>query len=232
MNTQQQNKLAMYIAVKAVCDVNISVWQRSPAFVDAYMNFVLHLANIQRPPPAEARENNGGQDKLEAQQMMCQAAITIASAIRGHAMQTSNTIVAKAINFSIADLMREADADSARHCRNIHDLAETSLDHLAAQSITAAKLGMLQMAIANFEAIVGRPRPNISFRGAPSWLSDEFAAADKTLSEGLDNLIEQFQFINAKFINDYRNVRTLADTMASPSPAKDEAGSSDRAASA
>ena len=43
-------------------------------------------------------------------------------------------------------------------------------------------------------------------------LSDEFDAADETLSEILDGLIGQFQAANAKFVSDYNNARIIVDT--------------------
>jgi len=46
-------------------------------------------------------------------------------------------------------------------------------------------------------------------------LSDEFDAADETLSEILDGLIGQFQSTNAKFVSDYNNARIIVDTSAS-----------------
>ena len=46
-------------------------------------------------------------------------------------------------------------------------------------------------------------------------LSDEFDAADETLSEILDGLIGQFQASHAKFVSDYNNARTIVDASAS-----------------
>ena len=42
----------MYLAVKAVCDAKPSVWQRSEAFEDAFMDFCGCIEKIQRLQPA------------------------------------------------------------------------------------------------------------------------------------------------------------------------------------
>ena len=220
MNSRQQNTFAMYLAVKAVCDTHNSVWQKLPAFVDSYADFITHLNNIQPPPQNQKVAANGSApDKAQAQQIMCQATVVIASAIRAHAVKTKNDVVAGAINFSISDLMRAADADLAKRCQSIHDLADTGLDHLAVHGVTAAKLVILKTAIADFKMIVENPRPAIvPLKTAPaSRLSDEFDAADKTLTEGLDELIEQFQFINAKFVSDYQAARKMTEPATSQS---------------
>jgi hypothetical protein len=225
MNTQQQNRLAMYLAVKAVCDANFSVWQTSPAFADGYSDFITHLNSVQTLAQGRRLAASGGApDKLQAQQIMCQAAVTVASAIRAYAIKTRNDIVAGAANLSISDLMRARDLDCARRCQNIHDLADTSLTYLAAYGMTAAKLGMLQSAIADFNAITEKPRPAIAAgKTTTSRLSDEFDAADKVLNQELDNLIEQFQFINAKFVMDYQQARAMAGVAASQRQPDDDA---------
>ena len=46
MNTKQENKLAMYLAVKAVLDSNNSVWQSLQAFADGYTDFSGHVTQI------------------------------------------------------------------------------------------------------------------------------------------------------------------------------------------
>jgi hypothetical protein len=46
------DKLAMYLAVKAVCDAKPSVWQRSEAFEDAFTDFCVCIENIRRLQPA------------------------------------------------------------------------------------------------------------------------------------------------------------------------------------
>jgi hypothetical protein len=219
MNSRQQNKLAMYLAVKAVCDANNSVWQKLPAFADGYADFITHLNNIQRPPQSQKVATNGtAPDKAQAQQIMCQATVVVASAIRAHAVKTKNDVVAGAINFSISDLMHSADADLAKRCQSIHDLADTGLDHLAVHGVTAAKLVILKTAIVDFKMIVENPRPVITLvKTAPSQLSDEFGAADKALNEGLDDLIEQFQFSNAKFVSDYQAAREITEPATSQS---------------
>ncbi len=66
----------------------------------------------------------------------------------------------------------------------------------------------MQAAIDGFKAIVSKPRDNIAAgKTVTQQLSDEFDAADETLSEILDGLIGQFADANAKFVSDYNNAR-------------------------
>ncbi len=62
----------------------------------------------------------------------------------------------------------------------------------------------------------GKPRDNIVAGATVTQeLSDEFDAADETLSEILDGLVVQFKDTNATFVGDYNNARTIVDTSAS-----------------
>jgi hypothetical protein len=51
MESSVQNKLAMYLSVKAVCDARPSVWQRSEPFEDAFTDFCQCIENIIRFQP-------------------------------------------------------------------------------------------------------------------------------------------------------------------------------------
>jgi hypothetical protein len=52
MDEPIQDKLAMFQAVKAVCDAKPSVWQRSEAFEDAFTDFCVCIGNIVSLRPA------------------------------------------------------------------------------------------------------------------------------------------------------------------------------------
>jgi hypothetical protein len=51
MENSSPGKLAMYLAVKAVCDAKPSVWQRSEAFAEAFTDFCACLENLIRLRP-------------------------------------------------------------------------------------------------------------------------------------------------------------------------------------
>ncbi len=59
MTTQQENKLSMYLAVKAVCARHQTVWQSLPAFADAVTRFESHLDAIKTLTPSQGRCKTG-----------------------------------------------------------------------------------------------------------------------------------------------------------------------------
>ena len=147
---------------------------------------------------------------------MATAAQQISAAVHAYAVKNKNNTLANETDFTVSDLTGERAADAIKNCQSIHDLANTNIASLGNYGVTAAKLTALQAAIDGFKAVVSKPRDNI-IAGATvtQELSDEFDAADETLSEILDGLIGQFQATNAKFVSDYNNARTIVDTSAS-----------------
>ena len=217
MNTKQQNKLAMYLAVKAVVDANNSVWTSLPAFADGYTGFTTQIGNIQTLAQNQNLDTSGiAQDKQASKVAMATAAIGIASAVRAYAVKTKNNTLASAVDFNQSNLTGARDADAVENCQNIHDAANTNLAALAAYGVTAAKLTALQTAITAFSGLMGKPRQTIATgKTVTQQLSDAFNAADEALNEELDNLIGQFAGSNAKFVSDYQNARIIVDISAS-----------------
>jgi hypothetical protein len=217
MTTKQQNKLAMYLVVKGVLDSNNSVWQSLQAFADGYTDFTSHVTQIQTLELSQVTDSTGiAQDKKASKAAMATAAQQISAAVHAYAVKNKNNTLANETGFTVSDLTGERDADAIKDCQNIHDLANTNIASLGAYGITAAKLTALQAAIDGYKAIVTKPRDNIVAGATVTQeLSDEFDAADETLSEILDGLVLQFKDTNAKFVSDYNNARTIVDTSAS-----------------
>jgi hypothetical protein len=217
MTTKQQNKLAMYLAVKGVLDANNSVWQSLQAFADGYTDFTSHVTQIQTLELSQVTDSTGiAQDKKQSKAAMATAATAISAAVHAYAVKNKNNTLANETDFSVSDLTGERDADAIKDCQNIHDLANTNIASLGNYGVTAAKLTALQAAIDGFKAIVSKPRDNIVAGATVTQeLNDAFDAADETLEEILDGLIVQFKDTNAKFVSDYNNARTIVDASAS-----------------
>jgi hypothetical protein len=217
MNNKQQNKLAMYLAVKGVVDANDTTWQSLQAFADGYTDFTGHITQIQTLNLTQVTDSTGiALDKKASKAAMAAAAQQISAAVHAYAVKTKNNTLANETAFTVSDLTTDRDADAIKDCQNIHDLANTNLASLAGYGVTTANLLGLQAVINAFKGMVSKPRDNIvEGSTVTKELSSEFDAADVTLEEILDGLIGQFQAANPKFVGDYRNARIIVDTSAS-----------------
>ena len=83
MTAKQENKLSMFLAVKAVCDRNTATIQTLQAFADGYTEFTTRVANIQTLAQNQSVDATGlAADKQQLRKTMADAAAVIALAVR------------------------------------------------------------------------------------------------------------------------------------------------------
>ncbi|MBI4327987.1 MAG: hypothetical protein HY674_22380 [Chloroflexi bacterium] len=209
MTSKQENKLSMYLAVKAVCDRNTSTWQTLQAFADGYTEFGAHLQNIQTLSQSQSQATTGlAADKQQLREAMAAAAVEIAGAASAYAKKVKNNDLAAKVNVSVSDIMGGRDTTAADTARNVHAAATANLANLGSYGITAAKLTALKGKIDAYAASISKPRDaRASTKTATEQMSAEFDAADAALADQMDSLMPQFQPANAAFVTDYQNAR-------------------------
>ncbi len=223
MTTRQLNKLTTALAVEGICDPNAVVIATVPAFAASYADAQSHVTNIQTLWLAQAQNTKGiAADKQQARLAMCQTALVIAGAVHAYATKTQNQTLANEMVFSLSSLMAGRDVQSAERCQGIYNTATTNLTALADYGQTAAKLNLLKAAIAAYNLLITKPRETrAQGKTTTGNIQTEFDLLDGALGV-MDDLIAQFAPANQKFVDDYKNARTVVDTSAShasPAPA-------------
>jgi hypothetical protein len=213
MNETQQKQLAIYLAVKAVCDDQRPVWRFSPDFVDNYTDFAIELTNIYVMAQNRLVDNTGiSQHKLQTRVVMANAGLVIGSALRAYAIKTTDYHFAEKLDCLLSDLACGRDMDAAENGQKIHDAAHDNLASLAAYGLTAAKLCDLQAAIDAFTPLLSKPlNAKTPVRTLQQRRQAAFNAADLAL-EKLDKIISEFEAAHAAFVNNYRSARQLRAT--------------------
>ena len=80
----------------------------------------------------------------------------------------------------------------------------------------AKDLTALNTAIAEFEAVTGKPRNGLATKSsATTELARLFVKLDKVLNNQLDPLIAKFKRTNAAFYHEYQTARSIVDSAAS-----------------
>ena len=214
MTAKQENKLSMYLAVKAVCDRNTATWQTLQAFADGYTEFGLHVTNIQSLAQSQSQQTGGlATDKKSLREQMAEAAVEVASATSAYAKKTKNKDLAAKVNYSRSDMTGGRDTAAADIARNIRTNANANVANLAAYGVTAAKLTALQQKIDAYDASLAKPRDaRAAGKTATDQMDAEFSAADAVLKDEMDNLAPQFKTANATFVKDYTNARIIVDS--------------------
>lgn len=222
MTSKQENKLSMYLAVKAVCDRNNTTWQPLQAFVDGYADFGTRVTNIQNLAQSQAVDSTGlTADKDQLRKTMALATVEVALATNAYAKKVKNNDLAAKTNVSMSTYMEGRDTPAATNALNIHAAATATLATLAPYGVTAAKLTALKAKIDAYSASLSKPRDAVgSGSTATKQLADEFAAADAALNDQMDALIPQFAATNATFVTDYNSARIIVDSGGAKAKAK------------
>jgi hypothetical protein len=222
MLTKQLNKLTTALALEGIIDPNAALIATVPAFASSYADAQSHVTNIQVLWQAQASNTTGiAADKDQARRAMCGTALPIAGVIHAFGTKTKNNTLAKEMDYSLSDLMAGRDTESARRCQEIYDTANTNLTALADFGLTAAKLSLLKAAIGAYNLLITKPRATLAqHKTTTGNIQTEFDLLDEALGI-MDDLIPQFATANQKFVDDYKNARTIVNTSAShASPAK------------
>lgn len=228
MNNVQQNKLNMYVAVRAALHKHQTIWTALTGFAEAVDDIDTQLAVITSLAQAQASPNGGTALKNAALNSLIGAAYQIAAATRAYAVVSKDAGLAAELDYSPSDLGKGRPQEVVARCRNVWSTATDNQEASAAFGVTAAKLTNLKKRIDEFEAAHPKPRAGrASTRAATQALPDAFASVDEILNDCLDGLMAQFRDSEAEFFNEYFAARRIVNmpgirsrkTTPSPAPA-------------
>lgn len=222
MDARQKPHVKMLITTRDLLDKFKSLWQGIVAFATARDDFGTAITNIQDEELAQSDTTTGGTaDKHTAREIMCSAAAIVAGAVADYAeTQGDHELFAK-VDFSLADLLHQAEQDCATHCQGILDAATESLAAMSAgKTLAQTDLDNLDEKIGDFNTALTRPRQiRTKISGATGQLPGLISAADRILERRLDRLMERFRESNPDFYAAYRVARVIVDAGAHPGPA-------------
>ena len=196
-----------------------SAWQSLPAFAESVEELESLVAQI--VSRAEAQQNSpmaASAEKMQAFQVLVDAAYETAAALHACAVAGSNQELAKRVDFSRSDVAEGSDSRVVSRCQGIHSAATENLDSLADYGVTSAKLTALKKRIETFQAAATKPRQTAAaISAATRQLEHLFDALDTVLKKRLDKLVVQFKESQSAFYNEYRAARRIVRTAGSRS---------------
>jgi hypothetical protein len=213
MNADQQNKLAMYLAVKAICDAAQAIWTPLAAFATHYTAFLAKTGLIQQLAAAQAADRTGAaRDKAGIQETLADAVLTIGGALTAYATVKGDQTLKEKVDLSRYAFLRQRDVEMAGTADLIHSEASSRLALLAPYGVTQLLLDDLDDKIDAYSAIAEAPRAGIAGRKTlTTQLEQEFRKADVILRDILDRLALQFKTTAPTFHSDYTNARIIID---------------------
>lgn len=213
MTGRQESKLNMYHAVINHADDNTTIVTTILAFSTAYTSFKAIVSSLDATVQLEAQVITGiATDKKTMKQTLCQQAADIAAVVYAYATTTNNNELAEEVNFSVSDLIRLRDDQTAPTCKNIHDAANDNLAALATYGITAGMLTTFNTLITDYTSKVPATRNTVALRKTyAASIKTLFKDADNILKKVLDKLAVQFKAANLEFHDTYFNNRIIID---------------------
>ena len=223
MNRKQQAIHIAYQNLQSVFDRHVEAvnFDDHEAFQRSRQRWLERLENIETLSAQKAQLDSRGvtADKQAKRQRLVTATLAVSQAARAWALENENAELAQTMSVTRTALLRSSAREATDLAQSVYDAASVTATAaaLVPHGITAAKLKALQDAIKKFTAVVPLPRQKITSRkSATERLAEEFAAAERCLTEGLDLLIGQFEAEFPEFVTEHRNARVVAEPGSKP----------------
>jgi hypothetical protein len=213
MNANQQNKLAMFLAVLGVMDKYSSVWSSMTALAEIVTRLSNFTTSIQDKTGVQGTPLTGiAGGKRRMRMDMIQQALAIAGDLQALATKTNDSALRGKVAFELADLVRLNETLIAPRCQQIHDLAKENAGALLTYGVTAADITTLQTVIDAYTAVLTKPREAVVARKEVTGsITHDEIAADTLLKNELDPAMRKFKIKNSAFFGEYTSARMIID---------------------
>lgn len=216
MDSKQETKLSMYIAVRdylAKFQTILNALPNFSAFYTALLNAITQILSTGEVQGFDKSGNATG--KNLAKKTLVALALDTARKVRAYAKFTQNQVLFKEMDITESRLTRMADTKLRNTAQGIYDRAQANVASLSTYRVTEATQTALQTAITNFEGTIGEPRLGITETSqATKQLVRLFKAGDAALDD-IDTVIDIIRATEVDFYNGYKSVRKLVGNGAS-----------------
>jgi hypothetical protein len=213
MDSKQETKLSMYIAVRDYLAKFLAILNVLPNFSTFYTALQNAITQIQSTGEAQGFDKSGNATgKNQLKDALVTLAVDTARKLTAYAKFAKNQVLLKEMDITESELKRLADTKLKNTAQGIYDRAQTNLASLATYTITAATQTALLTAITNFDKSIGQPRIGTSETSkATKQLVVQFKNGDAALDD-IDTVVEIIRLTQVDFYNGYRSVRKLINT--------------------
>lgn len=210
MDSKQETKLSMYIAVRDYLAKFLTILNALPNFSTFYTALQNAITQIQGTGEVQGFDRSGNASgKNLAKDTLVTLAVDTARKVKAYAKFVKNQVLLKEMDITESELKRMADTKLKNAAQGIYDRAQANLTSLATYLVTAATQTALQTAITNFDKTIGQPRLGTTDTSkATKQLVTLYKTGDATLDD-IDTVVEIIRLTQVDFYNGYRSVRKL-----------------------
>ncbi|HNW51124.1 MAG TPA: carboxypeptidase-like regulatory domain-containing protein [Prolixibacteraceae bacterium] len=214
MNTNQEDKLSMYYAVKEVCENYQSTWSSNAVFAATYNLWVAKIPLIEINRDAQIEQTTGiTTDKTAKRLAMAENALFIANRLQSYANVMNNSELLESIKYSASDLKKARDVDIVGICNTILAKANAHAAAIESYGVTLEKITDLQTAITAYSEMLAKPKAaKAQTKTATENLIKLFKETDELLTKRMDLDIELFKASMPEFYSQYKTARIVIAT--------------------
>ncbi len=213
MNSKQNNKLNMYLTVKAVLTDHTADYQTVAAFVDQAKVFNGKLDTITAIAQAQEADRKGiTVDKTQLQELLIDSVMIGAGIVRAFATVTKQADLKAQVSFTRSDVDHGTDTQISTRAGLVMSLTESNATALKAYGWTADVAAELKSRKEAYDAVVSAPRQSIGNRKVlTDTLAGLFDETDALLEDVLDALALQFETSAPTFTAEYEQARNVVN---------------------
>ena len=213
MDSKQETKLSMYIAVRDFLLKFLTILNALPKFQASYtalQNAITQIQNSGEQQEFDKSGNTAGKNQFK--DILVTLAADTARKLVAYAKFTNNPVLQKEVNIPESKLERMADTKLKNTAQGIYDRAQTNLGDLEDYVINADTQTALQTAITDFDNSIGKPRvATAETSQSTKQLVVLYKNGDAAL-EDIDTAVEIIRLTQVDFYNGYKSVRKLLHT--------------------
>ena len=216
MDSKQETKLSMYIAVRDYLSKFLTILNALPNFTIFFTALQNAITQIQSTGEAQGFDKSGNaKGKNLAKDTLVTLAADTARKVKAYAKFVKNQVLLKEMEITDSELKRLADTKLKNTAQGIYDRAQANLAALATYQVTAATQTALQTALTNFDKSIGQPRIGTTDTSkATKQLVTLFKNGDTALDD-IDTVVDIIRLTQVDFYNGYKSVRKLVNNAAS-----------------
>ncbi|MFW6369785.1 MAG: hypothetical protein ACOC10_01110 [Bacteroidota bacterium] len=212
MKNQHSNHFRMFMSVQDYLDNRNAVWSTIPK-INAYKNDFDELIARIAEKNEEARSTvSATERKDQLKEMVALKLAGLSGVLQAFANDIGNLDMAKAVKQTKSGLVKEKDQDVEGIANSLLKTAGDHLNDLADYGITENKLTEISTSVADFTALVGKPRSILNQKYVTlDTIEQLFDECNGLLRNKMDNIMLMFQETNAEFYDGYLRARTIVD---------------------
>ena len=158
MNSQQEDKLTMYYAVKSTNERFQTTWTTNAVYAATYNLWASKIPLIEQNRDAQTLETTGvTTDKKNKRALMIDKAAFIQNRLQSYANVVNNVELLESVSYSPSKMRMARDTDIVGICNTILSRANANATAIVTYGVTAAMITEFQAAITGYSAVMAKP---------------------------------------------------------------------------